>query len=454
MTTAAFTLSGAGEDDGGSVQNQVRGFRVTFQARRGAVVLTEETMATVLSRENLKKAYRAVRSNRGAAGLDGRTIRQTAAHLRRHWKVVAEKLEEGRYRPNAIRGIRIPKANGGERLLGIPTVQDRIIQQAIAQVLSQKFEPEFSNHSYGFRPNRSAHDAIRAVQAYLREGKSWVVDLDISAFFDHVNHDILMHQVGRKERDRQLLKLIGSYLRAPLEEGGQRHKRPKGTPQGGPLSPLLANIYLDALDKELERRGLSFCRYADDVVIYVKSERSAQRVMDNISCWIEKHLRLQVNASKSGTGRPWERPYLGFILQEEDGRIAIAEKSIQRFRAEVRAKWDAKQSLTSRELVKQWRKYLRGWCQYFGLAQARRNILWLEGWIRRHMRKCFWLRWHNRDGRRNALKRLGAAGWHLKVASSSRGAWRIARSSVLHRALNNRVLERYGLWVPSQFWIT
>ena len=453
MTTAVFTLSGVDEKGGGAIQTQKRGLRVTHRARRGEVVLTEETMAAVLSRENLKKAYRAVRSNKGAAGVDGRTIPQTAAHLRKHWEVIAEKLSKGKYRPSAVRGVRIAKANGGERQLGIPSVQDRIIQQAIAQVLSQKFEPTFSQHSYGFRPNRSTHDAVRAAQGYVREGKNWVVDLDISAFFDHVNHDILMHRVGQIERDPQLLKLIGRYLRAPLEQDGQHQQRTKGTPQGGPLSPLLANIYLDVLDKELEKRGLSFCRYADDVMIYVRSERSAQRVLESISRWIEKHLRLQVNPSKSGTGRPWERAYLGFILLE-DGRIAVSEKSLQRFRSQVRTLWDARQSLTSQELVKQWQNYLRGWCQYFGLAQARWSVTQHEGWIRRHMRKCFWLRWHNRKGRRNALKRLGAKWYHLKVASSRRGAWRIARGPALQTVLNKKVLTQYGLWVPSQLWTT
>ena len=413
--------------------------------------MTESTMALVLDRANLEEAYRAVRRNGGAAGVDGLSIAQTEAHLRCHWPVIAAKLAEGSYRPGAVRGVWIPKAGGGERLLGIPTVQDRIIQQAVAQALSRKFDAGFSEHSYGFRPGRSAHDAVKAAREYLRAGKSWVVDLDISAFFDHVNHDILMHRIGRVERDPQILRLIGRYLRAPLEVDGRREKRTVGTPQGGPLSPLLANIYLDALDKELERRGLSFCRYADDVMIYVGSERSAQRVLESVSRWIEKHLRLKVNASKSGTGRPWDRPYLGFLLLS-DGCITLAKHSVERFKAEVRRKWDARQGLTSRELVKRWQDYLRGWCQYFALAEARRCIMRLEGWIRRHMRKCFWLRWHNRKGRRNALRRLGAKWYHLKVASSRRGAWRIARSPALQTVLSGAVLGRYGLWMPSQLW--
>lgn len=413
--------------------------------------MTDETMQAVLDRSNLKKAYRAVRRNQGAAGVDGKSIQQTAAHLRHHWPTIATKLAEGRYTPHAVRGVIIPKPNGGERLLGIPTVQDRLIQQAIAQVLGQRFEPLFSDHSYGFRPKRSAHDAIKAAQAYLRAGKSWVVDLDISAFFDQVNHDILMHRIRRVESDPQLLRLIGRYLRAPIEVNGKRQPRRCGTPQGGPLSPLLANIYLDALDKELDKRGLSYCRYADDVVIYVGSERSAQRVMSSISRWIEQHLRLKLNRSKSGIGRPWERPYLGFILLE-DGRIAPSDKSVERFKTKVRQLWDARQSLTSMELVQQWQRYLRGWVQYFGICEVRWSISKVEGWVRRHIRKCFWLRWHHRKGRLNALKRLGAKWYHLKVASSRRGAWRIAASPALQAVLNNRTLKRYGFWMPSDVW--
>jgi len=408
-------------------------------------------MEAVLDRDNLRKAYRAVRRNKGGAGVDGKSISETSRHLRQHWPGIAAKLNAGDYVPSAVRGIRIPKPTGGERLLGIPTVQDRIIQQAVGQQLSVRFEQTFSAHSYGFRPGRSAHDAVRAVQGYLRAGKTWVVDMDISAFFDHVNHDILMHRVGQQERDPRVLRLIGRYLRAGMELDGTREARSKGTPQGGPLSPLLANIYLDPLDKELERRGLSFCRYADDINIYVGSERSALRVLASISDWIEKHLRLTVNRDKSGTGRPWERQFLGFTLQR-DGQIALAPRSIKRFQEAVRRHWDARQSLTSQQLVRQWQRYLRGWSQYFRLATARQGITHLEGWVRRHMRKCFWLRWHNRKGRINALKRLGAKSHHWRVASSRRGAWRIAASPVMHMVLKNRVLAQYGLWVPSNLW--
>lgn len=414
-------------------------------------VLAEQTMEEVLARENLRKAYRAVKRNQGSAGIDGRSIEETGAHLRQHWTQIKEKLVAGTYLPSPVRGVSIPKASGGTRLLGIPTVQDRLIQQAVGQILSERAEPNFSVHSYGFRPGKSAHDAVRAAQAFVKSGKTWVVDLDISAFFDQVDHDILMHRVGQLDRDKRTLRLIGRYLRAPMRTGAGEEKRTRGTPQGGPLSPVLANIYLDPLDKELERRGVSFCRYADDVNIYVGSQRSAERILASISDWIEKHLKLRVNLDKSGTGRPWDRQFLGFTIKEE-GSIAPAERSIERFKQATRHHWDARQSKTSGELVAQWQTYLRGWCNYFGLAQSRQRIDALEGWIRRHMRKCFWLRWHNRAGRLNALKRLGAAPRHWALATNRRGAWCIAATPILQGVLRNSLLRRYGLWVPSNLW--
>lgn len=333
-------------------------------------------------------------------------------------------------------------------MLGIPTVVDRLIQQMLMQVLTPIFDPAFSAHSYGFRPGRSAQDAVRAAQQYAREGKDWVVDIDIAKFFDHVNHDILMGRMGQVIRDKRVLGLIGKYLRRGAMVEGVVTASVEGTPQGGPLSPLLANIYLDGLDRELDRRGHSYCRYADDCNIYVSSQAAAERTLTSVQDWIEKHLRLKVNAAKSGTGRVWERKFLGFRLDRAK-RIGIAPESVERFKTKVREMWRGHQSRTSNQLRDGWRQYVRGWWGYFRLAEVRAPIYRLEGWIRRHIRKCFWLRWHKAAGREQALRRLGLRGQMLKVAHSSRGAWHIAATGSLHTALSNAVLRQHGFLMPS-----
>jgi group II intron reverse transcriptase/maturase len=411
-------------------------------------VLNEDVMERVLNRDNLEEAYKRVKANKGSAGVDGMKVEDFAEHARQHWPVIAEKLKSARYQPGAIRGIAISKPQGGERVLSIPNVQDRVIQQAVSQVLSPIFEAEFSDHSYGYRPQRSAHDAVRAASRYVMEGKTWVVDIDISAFFDEVNHDILMAKVSRKIRDKRVLKLIGSYLRAPMEKGGQKIKRSRGTPQGGPLSPLLANIYLDDLDKELESRGLSFCRYADDLVIYVGSERSGQRILASLTEWIAKHLKLRVNPNKSGTGRPWQGKFLGFRINS-DGGLKLADASLEKLKAQVRNCWNNQNRQGLEERIEEWRHYIRGWYAYYGACIKYPITRATEGWIRRHMRKYFWQRWHNKRGRMNALKRLGAKPYHQRQASVSVGDWRMARCHLLQTLLNNARLKRWGLWVPS-----
>lgn len=406
------------------------------------------TLETVLREENLREAWSAVKANDGAPGVDGRDIRQTEPHLRAHWGAIKARLLAGDYQPAAVKAVDIPKPNGGTRTLGIPTTLDRMLQQAVHQVLSPLWEPEFSRHSHGFRPNRSAHDAVREAQGYVQAGKTWVVDIDLKAFFDQVDHDILMHRVGLKVRDKRLLRLIGNYLRAPMQKpDGSREKRTRGTPQGGPLSPLLANIYLDPLDKELEKRELSFVRYADDIAIFVSSERSALRVQESVTAWIEKNLKVPVNREKSGSGPTGESALLGFRLHG-DGRVGVAPKSIHRMKERVRELWDARQSLTSRELRDQWQRYIRGWWNYFQLADWRREVTGLSGWIRRHMRKCFWLRWKTPRGRINALQRLGVRGRSLGNGYSRRGAWAMARHFVMQQALRLEVLDRYGFDLP------
>lgn len=405
-------------------------------------------MEEVVGEENRRKALEAVKRNQGAPGIDHMKTTELEKHLQAHWDKIGAKLLAGTWVPSPVRRVEIPKPNGGTRMLGIPTVMDRLIQQMLLQALTPIFEPLFSEHSYGFRPGRNAQDAMRAAQQYAQEGKDWVVDLDITKFFDQVNHDILMGRVAAVIRDKRMLHLIGKYLRRGAMVDGLVEASMEGTPQGGPLSPLLANLYLDALDKELERRGHSFCRYADDCNIYVGSLAAAERTLASVQAWIERHLRLKVNAAKSGTGRVWERKFLGFRLDREK-RIGVAPESIARFKAKVREMWRANQSRTSNQLRDAWGQYLRGWWGYFQLAEAREPIYRLEGWIRRHLRKCFWLRWHNAAGRVHALQRLGLGGRMLKAAFSSRGAWHMARTGSVHKALSNAVLRRYGFLMPS-----
>jgi group II intron reverse transcriptase/maturase len=413
----------------------------------------EELMEQVVSRENATAAWQAVKRNAGSAGIDRMTTGQLRDHIRAHWETIRNKLLTGTYVPSPVRRVEIPKPNGGVRQLGIPTVQDRWIQQMLLQALQPIFDPTFVEHSYGFRPKRGAHGAVRAAQRYVQEGKDWVVDMDITKFFDHVNHDILMHRIAQRIRDKRVLRLIGAYLRAGVMVEGLLVRTEEGTPQGGPLSPLLANIYLDGLDQELARRGLAFCRYADDCNIYVSSQRAAQRVLASVSQWVKRHLRLEINAAKSGTGRPWERKFLGFRINPK-GQVEAAPQSVERLKDRVREIWRSCQSQSSEQLRDNWRAYIRGWWNYFRLAEERRNIFRLEGWIRRHIRKCFWLRWHGAQGRWNALRRLGLEGRMLKVAHSSRGAWRLAKTGSLHAGLNNTVLRKHGFLMPSDLAAT
>lgn len=408
----------------------------------------ESLMEQVVREENLERALQAVKRNRGSAGIDHMKTTELESHLQMHWEWIRAKLLAGSYVPSPVRRVEIPKPNGGKRMLGIPTVQDRLIQQMLLQELTPIFDPAFSEHSFGFRPGRSAQDAVRAAQRHAQGGKDWVVDLDITKFFDHVNHDILMGRIAKVIRDKRVLQLIGKYLRRGAMVDGLVEASVEGTPQGGPLSPLLANIYLDALDQELERRGHAFCRYADDCNIYVGSQAAAERTLASIQSWIEKHLRLQVNAAKSGTGKAWERKFLGFRLDRKK-RIGIAPESLERFKTKVREMWDGRRSGSSNQLRDEWRRYMQGWWGYFRLAEARGPIYELEGWIRRHIRKCFWQRWHGVAGRLRRLRQLGLSGRALGVASSSRGAWGVAKQPELHQALTNAVLRQRGFLLPS-----
>jgi group II intron reverse transcriptase/maturase len=408
----------------------------------------ERLMEEAVTPENYVKALQAVKGNDGAAGIDRMKAAELEKHLEAHWGKIRAKLLEGRYVPTPVRRVEIPKPNGGVRMLGIPTVMDRFIQQLLLEVMTPIYEPMFSDHSYGFRPGRSAADAIRTAQEMTRQGKDWVVDIDITKFFDHVNHDILMGRIGKVIRDKRVLGLIGKFLRAGAMVEGVVQGSEEGTPQGGPLSPLLANVYLDALDQELERRGHAYCRYADDCNIYVGSQAAAERTLTSIQNWIEKHLRLKVNATKSGAGKSWERKFLGFRLNRAR-RIEIAPESLERFKSKVREKWQSCQSLTIDQLRDNWQQFIRGWWGYYRLTEERKPILRLEGWIRRHIRKCFWQRWHEAAGRERNLRSLGLTGKLLKAAWSSKGAWHISRTGSLHKALSNKWMQRSGFFMPS-----
>ena len=411
--------------------------------------LNEDLLERVLERENLRAAWRAVKSNHGAAGVDGIGIDETAAHLRRHWGRIREKLLAGTYKPAPVRPVRIPKPGGGERVLGIPNTTDRLIQQALLQKLTPILEPGFSDWSFGYRPGRSAHDAVRAAQRYVvEEQRRWVVDIDIEGFFDNLDHDLLMRDLSPHVGDKRVLKLIGNYLRAGVLEGGRVRRGAKGAPQGGPLSPLLANLYLDRLDREMESRGLAFVRYADDITVYSKSRRSAERSFERLAEWVEKRLKLRINRNKSGIRSPEEGSFLGFTIGR-DGEIGVSAKSIERYMARVRAFWDGRNSQPLRERIRDWQRYVRGWYQYFRLCGERWTLPRLSRWTRRHMRKAFWLRWHNWRGRRNALQRLGVTGRALRLAHSGRGAWRMALA--LNTVLTNARLRRWGLLTPVDF---
>lgn len=414
-------------------------------------MLNKATMETVMERGNLQEAYAKVRANGGGPGVDGMRVVELKEHFQKHGETITSKLLAGRYQPAAIKASEIPKSNGGTRVLGIPTVLDRMIQQGIHQNIGPIFDIGFSESSYGFRPNRSAHDAVRKAQEYITAGKKWVVDIDLKSFFDQVNHDRLMTMLGRKVRDKRLLALIAKYLKAPMQKAdGSKEARRAGTPQGGPLSPLLANIYLDPLDKELEKRGLSFVRYADDLAIFVSSPRSAKRILESLVKWLKKELGLEVNLEKSGTGPSGESSLLGFRIYE-NGRIGIAPKAMAKLKEKVREIWNAQRNRTSKGLRDEWQSFIRGWWNYFQLADRRREIISLGGWIRRHMRKCFWQRWHKKKGRESNLKGLGMRGDELKLACSRLGAWKIAKCQVMHRALSNKTLNRYGFITPWDF---
>jgi len=404
-------------------------------------------LEAVVSRENMQRAWQRVRSNRGAAGVDGLAIDQTAERLRDDWPRIREDLLEGRYAPQPVRRVDIPKPGGGIRTLGIPTVTDRLIQQAIAQVLQPHFDPMFSASSFGYRPGRSAKDAVKRARDHIAAGYRWMVDMDLAKFFDRVNHDVLMARLARRIEDKRLLGLIRRYLQAGLMAEGLISPRRQGTPQGGPLSPLLSNILLDDLDKELERRGHAFVRYADDCSIFVRSERAGQRVLDSVGRFLEKRLRLQVNPAKSAVARPWKRSFLGYtVTTHRKPRLKVARQSVQRLRLKVKALMRQGRGRRLDQVCGELRVILTGWLNYFGLAEVRSTFEQLDGWLRRRLRAVLWRQWKRPATRRRRLIELGlddARAWKSTV--NGRGPWWNAGASHMNQAIPTRYLRSLGL---------
>lgn len=407
----------------------------------------EGLLEAIVSRENLNLAYKRVKANGGSQGVDGMTTEDLLPYLKQHGAAMRKAILDSTYNPQAVRRVEIPKPDGGLRLLGIPTVTDRLIQQAIAQKLNEVFDKGFSENSYGFRPGRSAHDAIKAAREHIEAGGNWIVALDLDKFFDRVNHDKLMSLVARKVKDKRVLKLIRKYLEAGAMADGVKVKNEEGTPQGGPLSPLLANIMLDELDRELERRGHKFCRYADDCNIYVKSRKAGARVMESITLYIETKLKLRVNRNKSAVDKPHKRKFLGFSFyrKEKETRINVHLKSIQRLKAKVI-------EITTRSTGRgmKWRRekltqLIRGWVNYFRVADMDRHARKLDGWIRRRIRACYWKEWKRIQTRHNNLVRLGLDHSRaIEYANCRKGCWRVSGSVILESTLTNKWLNKAG----------
>jgi len=397
-----------------------------------------ELMPRILSRENMLAAWQAVRRNAGAAGVDRLQVEAMPAWLSANWEQTKASLLAGGYEPQAVRRVDIPKPGGGIRTLGIPTVCDRLIQQAIHQVLSPLWEGEFSEHSHGFRPNRSAHQAVQAARGHVEEGHRWVVDIDLEKFFDRVNHDILMARVARKIRDKTLLRLIRRYLEAGMMHEGIVEPRSEGTPQGGPLSPLLSNILLDDLDKELERRGHRFERYADDCNIYVRSKAAGTRVLASVTRFVAKKLKLRVNAAKSGVDRPWKRKFLGYSMtSHHKPRLKAAGQSVARLKDKVRSLWRASRGRNLGRFIREdLNPVLRGWAGYYRLAEVKGVFEELDAWVRRKLRCSQWLQWKHGRTRMKELLRLGIQPERARASAfNGRGSWWNAGASHMNEAL-------------------
>lgn len=409
---------------------------------------TMKLMEEVLRKENIWKAYKRVKGNKGAPGVDKMTVDELGSFCKAHWEETRNALLSESYRPNSVRKVEVPKPFGsGTRMLGIPTVLDRLIQQAILQVLTPIYDPTFSNSSFGFRPGRNALQAIKQAEAYVKGGYDWAVDLDLSKFFDRVNHDVLMSRIARRIKDKRLLRLIRRYLQAGMMEGGLVSPRTEGTPQGSPLSPLLSNILLDELDKELEARGHRFCRYADDFTIYVKSEAAGQRVMDTLTKFLGKRLRLKVNEEKSAVARPWDRNFLGYsFISKKDTRVCVSRESVKKLRMKLKPKWKKGRGCSIKRTIAKLNQTIVGWASYFRLDETGWAMGRLDSWIRRRIRCIIWRQWKRL---RTRIKNLMSRGVSLSIARSpacsNAGPWKASRHPAMQMAYSNKTLAQMGL---------
>jgi group II intron reverse transcriptase/maturase len=409
---------------------------------------TQRLLETILSRENMQAAYQRVVSNKGAAGIDRMTVGELGDYLRNNWPRIREQLLAGEYRPQAVRKVEIPKASGGMRTLGIPTVLDRLIQQAMHQQLMLLFEPHFSEASYGFRPRRSAQQAVQMAQKHVAEGYRWIVDLDLEKFFDCVNHDILMSRLARRVKDKQVLRLIRRYLQAGLLEGGAISPRQEGTPQGGPLSPLLSNVLLDELDKELEHRGHRFCRYADDCNIYLQTRCSAERVMTSVTQYLEGQLKLKVNRGKSAVDRPWNRSFLGYSMTfHKKPRLKVAAVSVKRHKAKVKGILRRGRGRNLTKVIEELKPVMRGWINYYRYAAVKGIFEDLDQWIRRKLRCILWRQWKRPWTRAKELMQRGLTEAHAFCSAfNGRGPWWNAGASHMSRACPTSFFSKAGLF--------
>ena len=425
-------------------------------SRFGRVVEKEPTQVTtvedIVSSENMQRAWQRVKANKGAPGIDDMSITGYPDFARANWPRIKTSLLDGTYNPTPVKRVEIPKDNGGVRLLGIPTVSDRVIQQAITQVLVPIFDPHFSESSYGYRPGRSAHQAVKKVVELINQGYRYAVDIDLAKFFDNVNWDVLMSRVSRRVKDKGILKLIGKYLRAGVVVNGRLTRTTKGVPQGGPLSPFLSNILLDDLDKELENRGHQFCRYADDLIILVKSKRAGERVMSSVTRFLEKNLKVQVNKDKSKVGTAESSIFLSFTFHLK--RPTISRKAMTDFKAELKRLTGRSWGVSMKHRYEEIRLYLQGWMNYFGIGMRYNDAVELDQRLRRRIRMCYWKQWRRTRKRGRELMKLGVSEHRaVSVGMSRKGYWHLAKTEAMNVGLSNAYLKKQGLTSIRTLWI-